>query len=245
MLLRSLTKHVKDQNWFAVFLDFFIVVVGILIAFQITNWNEERSNRKAELFAIDRLISEYEQNRKLIAENIIRSEVPMRASLELRSMIAPEPDPNMTDESMAGIFMDVMQNPKLSPNLGSTSALMSSGDLGLIEDADIQMLLSQWSADLEIINDWQEIERMHGEELLLGLTFSYLAWPNLDQHVGGTQMPSSLKSDFVGLFSSKQFEGLLHNRWYNNRASIERMRKLDADTVELLDRLKARKEALQ
>jgi hypothetical protein len=43
MLLRSLTKHVKDQNWFAVALDFFIVVAGILIAFQITNWNEARA----------------------------------------------------------------------------------------------------------------------------------------------------------------------------------------------------------
>ena len=31
MLLRSLTKHVKDQNWFAVALDFVIVVAGILI----------------------------------------------------------------------------------------------------------------------------------------------------------------------------------------------------------------------
>ena len=45
MLLRSITKHVKGQNWFAVALDFFIVVVGILIAFQITNWNETREAR--------------------------------------------------------------------------------------------------------------------------------------------------------------------------------------------------------
>ena len=45
MLLRSITKHVKDQNWFAVLLDFLIVVVGILIAFQITNWNEMREAR--------------------------------------------------------------------------------------------------------------------------------------------------------------------------------------------------------
>ena len=45
MLLRRITKHVKGQNWFAVALDFFIVVVGILIAFQITNWNETREAR--------------------------------------------------------------------------------------------------------------------------------------------------------------------------------------------------------
>lgn len=48
MLLRSLTKHVKDQNWFAVALDFFIVVVGILIALQITNWNEARGDAQLE-----------------------------------------------------------------------------------------------------------------------------------------------------------------------------------------------------
>ena len=48
MLLRRITKHVKDQNWFAVALDFFIVVAGILIAFQITNWNE-RARTNAEL----------------------------------------------------------------------------------------------------------------------------------------------------------------------------------------------------
>ena len=45
MILRRITKHVKDQNWFAVCLDFFIVLAGILIAFQITNWNEAKSER--------------------------------------------------------------------------------------------------------------------------------------------------------------------------------------------------------
>lgn len=43
MILRSITKHVKDQNWFAVLVDFLIVVVGILMAFQITTWSEQRN----------------------------------------------------------------------------------------------------------------------------------------------------------------------------------------------------------
>jgi len=32
MLLRSISKHVKDQNWFAVALDFVIVVIGVAVA---------------------------------------------------------------------------------------------------------------------------------------------------------------------------------------------------------------------
>jgi len=42
MLLRSISKHVKDQNWFAVGVDFFIVVVGLFIGIQMANWNETR-----------------------------------------------------------------------------------------------------------------------------------------------------------------------------------------------------------
>ncbi|MGJ8558969.1 MAG: DUF6090 family protein [Litorimonas sp.] len=58
MILRRLTKHVNDQNWFAVALDFFIVVVGILIAFQITTWNENRSDdARAETY-LERLNSD-------------------------------------------------------------------------------------------------------------------------------------------------------------------------------------------
>lgn len=47
MLLRRITKHVKEQNWFAVFLDFVIVVAGILIAFQVTNWSQARQENAA------------------------------------------------------------------------------------------------------------------------------------------------------------------------------------------------------
>ncbi len=48
MLLRRVTEHVRNQNWFAVFIDFIIVVAGILIAFQITEWNEARQDRAIE-----------------------------------------------------------------------------------------------------------------------------------------------------------------------------------------------------
>lgn len=48
MSLRRVIKHVRDQNWTAVALDFAIVVLGILLAFQITEWSDERQQRIAE-----------------------------------------------------------------------------------------------------------------------------------------------------------------------------------------------------
>lgn len=58
MILRRLTKHVQDQNWSAVALDFCIVVVGILLAFQITNWSAARQDNLIYEQARTRVIEE-------------------------------------------------------------------------------------------------------------------------------------------------------------------------------------------
>ncbi|MBL4871653.1 MAG: hypothetical protein JKX72_11955 [Robiginitomaculum sp.] len=66
MRLRSITKNIRDQNWLAVFLDFFIVVVGILLAFQITNWSERQSDKAEYNRALERLKLENTSNLKAL-----------------------------------------------------------------------------------------------------------------------------------------------------------------------------------
>ena len=45
MILRSVMKHVREQNWAAVGLDFLIVVVGVFIGIQVSNWNDARQSQ--------------------------------------------------------------------------------------------------------------------------------------------------------------------------------------------------------
>jgi D-alanyl-D-alanine carboxypeptidase len=42
MLLRRVIEHVREQNWSAIGIDFVIVVVGVFIGIQVSNWNGER-----------------------------------------------------------------------------------------------------------------------------------------------------------------------------------------------------------
>ena len=58
MLLRRVIEHVKAQNWTAVALDFFIVVVGVFIGIQVSNWNEDRGRRVSEREYLERLHSD-------------------------------------------------------------------------------------------------------------------------------------------------------------------------------------------
>lgn len=58
VILRRLIRHLKDQQWFAIGLDLFIVVLGVFIGIQVSNWNEARRDRQSEGEYLDRLRQE-------------------------------------------------------------------------------------------------------------------------------------------------------------------------------------------
>lgn len=48
MLLRRVIAHFRKQEWTAIALDFLIVVGGVFIGIQVSNWNAERGERAKE-----------------------------------------------------------------------------------------------------------------------------------------------------------------------------------------------------
>lgn len=59
MILRRLTSNIKAQNWFAVVLDLLIVVVGVFIGMQVSNWNEGLAEDRRERAYLERLDTEF------------------------------------------------------------------------------------------------------------------------------------------------------------------------------------------
>ncbi len=45
MILRRVIAHFKKQEWTAIFLDFVIVVIGVFVGIQVSNWNAARDDR--------------------------------------------------------------------------------------------------------------------------------------------------------------------------------------------------------
>ena len=62
MILRSVTRHVREQNWFAVGLDFLIVVLGVFIGIQVANWNDARFDRQREQAFLQALVEDVRQD---------------------------------------------------------------------------------------------------------------------------------------------------------------------------------------
>jgi hypothetical protein len=61
MILSRISKAIREQNWFAVVLEFVIVIAGVVIGFQVSQWANERAAEVRRAAALDRLHDEAEQ----------------------------------------------------------------------------------------------------------------------------------------------------------------------------------------
>ena len=74
MLLRRISIHVKEQNWFAVGVDFIIVVVGVFIGIQVANWNEAQKANADEHATLLQLADEFAEIRSVLERQITARE---------------------------------------------------------------------------------------------------------------------------------------------------------------------------
>lgn len=63
MVVRRIREHVAAHNWFAVGVDFAIVVAGVFVGIQVSNWNEARIQAERAADYRGRLVEEIEFNR--------------------------------------------------------------------------------------------------------------------------------------------------------------------------------------
>jgi len=68
MILRRVIEHFRKQEWTAIGLDFLIVVVGVFIGIQVSNWNDVQGNKAGLVASLKRLDKEVSQNIDMIEQ---------------------------------------------------------------------------------------------------------------------------------------------------------------------------------
>lgn len=145
MLLRRVIEHVKTQNWTAVAIDFLIVVVGVFVGLQVTNWNDARRERQLEQVYLQRLHDEAKSGVDGFFGFVERALAPKfeayQATVELLSDAEGEGALSVAHCDAIGNMHDFIAMPFQFPSLAEMAA---SGRLGLIRDAGLRQALTQY-----------------------------------------------------------------------------------------------------
>ena len=176
MILRRLTEHVKAQNWFAVVLDFLIVVAGVFVGMQVSNWNAGRADRATAARHLTEIAEDLQSHLAMhddlygaavariaavdyIYDKAFGRELPRALTLSVETWAAPEIPPiaaDKRDNLMGAINL-------VRVNVGSRSgyqSLISSGHLGLIGDEKLARSLQLYYAGFDDLLQAHEVFRV-------------------------------------------------------------------------------------
>lgn len=168
MILRRLMEHVRTQNWLAVALEFLIVVVGILIAFQITEWSEARQNLAKERVYLERLDSEMDVILARLQAGVEIARQSSEATDYLISLAGSAPPQALGGEEMQRIRRALRTLRAGRVPAGSPAAfrqMVSNGELTLLQSEELRDALFAYD---EFSTIAREVWRGGWEEFLTG-----------------------------------------------------------------------------
>ncbi len=138
MILRRLTEHVKAQNWFAVAIDFVIVVAGVFVGIQVSNWNAARladgASRAVTAQLIEDLRAEAWGFQYLLeySEDVLTNADRALAALEGRA--------GRDDEALLIAAYRATQYREPRRRRSTYDELISTGEIGLVRDRTLRDL---------------------------------------------------------------------------------------------------------
>ena len=186
MLLRRLMLHIRSQNWFAVLLDFLVVVVGLFIGLQVDTWWQSRQESKLESSYLLEIQEDFEANRTRLESSIAGLEGILKSILVLHEQAALEA-PSLSVQDLNNAFRAIGSMPAFIPVNRAYANLTGSGDLRLIQSRPLKNALADYYAESEIsilVQNTHEMElvQIYEPYMIENMDYAAVQMKRVDDH---------------------------------------------------------------
>ena len=158
MILRRLTANIKAQNWFAVVLDFVIVVVGVFVGLQVSNWNDVKKEEMSRGYYLERLASD-------LSQTIAFSEDSVSSATETMGIIerftAALNDPTTPPDELVNVTRAYFGEGTLMTGFGviwgTYEDMSSTGNFSVLESPELVASLIRLNTYFEYLRDSAQV----------------------------------------------------------------------------------------
>lgn len=207
---KKLIEQSKVRNYFIYAIgEILLVVIGILIALQVNNWNEERHLANERATILENLNIEFSENLIELKISMKRLDTLKIGLAELLAIMHDQPDTLSIDEFEI-LLEKTFFTPAYSPSSFVLEELKNSGGLTRINDERLESLLFDWERHNAALKNSEEGFSQYGAQYIEFLT-EYGSVRNLDVITGN--IPSLRKSTIT-----ENSLDLLQNPVFENRA---------------------------
>ena len=159
MILRRVVEHVKTQNWFAVALDFVIVVMGVFVGIEVANWNQARQDRQEERRYYGQLLADLRGDLETFSLAERRADAFDEAAQLVIDRLDGKAPPHVSRGRMAIAvhYAGFIYIPYASR--GTYNELVSTGNLGLLRNPELKSEIANYYGAFDRTRQWDGLLR--------------------------------------------------------------------------------------
>lgn len=213
---RRIRQSLLSENKFSKYLiyavgEIILVVIGILIALQINNWNNDKANKKEEEFILKNLNFEFRKNKTDLESIKLDYQQFLKSTKSVLNLIG-ETENIIKAQNTDSLISESINSYDYRPTQNVFSDLISSGNLKLISSDSLRLYLFQWSGFLnEKEEAWDTLDDFSQNMMLPYLTKN-ASLKNIDSYgLLDWNQKSKLKPNTFEMFQDLEFENNIDN----------------------------------
>ncbi len=218
-----------------------LVVIGILIALQINNWNQQRVESKASANLMARLLVESKKNKEALSENIKRIESLMADSERLLQFMGNDfTDKN--EKTIDTLIYSLLTSPSLKYKSSTLDEALSSGAISLIASDSLRDFLYQIPSIYAGIQRNEKNEDLDGSDNFVPYLYDNISLRQVDysfapikDRIGKSKLDYS---DNRIILKDRKFENMIDNKMFLLSSLLSRntdYQKFNSKTIKLLE----------
>ncbi|GGG44935.1 hypothetical protein GCM10011414_13140 [Croceivirga lutea] len=222
---RKIRQRLLAENRFSKYVlyaigEIILVVIGILIALQINNWNEKQKDIEKEQQILLSLREEFKQNIQELEFDHALNEGSVNAIVTLMNFDHTNAFNTKTIDSLIGQMYNYAT---FDPRLGVMNDIISSGNLELIRDAKLKYALNQWTGELDDYKEDIIVRREYWVNNLPRILYKYIPLRNVDASMNRSDYKRNIsiqpmevpKENYVALLSDLEVNNMMFDYYMN------------------------------
>ena len=151
MIFRRVKAHIEKENWFAVLVDFAIVVVGVFIGIQVANWNASLADQQRETEYLVRLENDFKNIEKRLVTNVTDFDKAVDAILYVQRTLKESKELSEEEAIRFGEELNLIDTSSIPAwQSGTYVEMQSAGELSLIQDKALKIVLIAYDQGAQI-----------------------------------------------------------------------------------------------
>ena len=228
---RIIRQQLLTQNRFSKYMlyaigEIILVVIGILLALKVNNWNEKQNNLKYEQSILQELKKEFENNlAQLEQKRFMRKDLVMGSAQWLINLIDHQ-DLIVDLDTIHHHLSRTLIVPSYDPMISITTELINSGNLRLIQNEELRTKLTNWpNMATDFVRDEDEFITYMYEYYMMFLVKNYRVRPLVNELQNDDNLYKILnakKADFdlMKKINEEELNQLFQNKEFENYLSL-------------------------